>query len=230
MCICENYLLFLSTLSIHMILQVSVMTKLVPSPDWFIGLDSLDLCSQGAFVESVVTEVGTVNIRAVNGTSQISRSHVDISSSSEYDEPSTWPKSTLPSHSVIVCGHKWLWIYWLSITQHSHLSLSQHSIWWSYHYFIYPHNAVKIFSDSDSHVFLASASYLSLKAYRPLDWQGWVGAGVGWVSWGGWTSPDVSSPHLVLHHLHTLAPGHTAVLQCCSAAVSRTPVTHSRNI
>ena len=128
MCICENYLLFLSTLSIHMILQVSVMTKLVPSPDWFIGLDSLDLCSQGAFVESVVTEVGTENIRAVNGTSQISRSHVDISSSSAYDEPSTWPKSTLPSHSVIVCGHKWRWIYWLSITQHSHLSLSQHSI------------------------------------------------------------------------------------------------------
>ena len=64
------------------------MTKLVPSPDWFIGLDSLDLCSQGAFVESVVTEVGTANIRAVNGTSHISRSHVDISS--EYVEPGHW--------------------------------------------------------------------------------------------------------------------------------------------
>ena len=38
-------------------LQISVMTKLVPSPDWFIGLDSLDLCSQGSFVESVTTEV-----------------------------------------------------------------------------------------------------------------------------------------------------------------------------
>ena len=33
------------------------MTKLVPSPDWFIGLDSLDLCSQGSFVDSVITEV-----------------------------------------------------------------------------------------------------------------------------------------------------------------------------
>lgn len=33
------------------------MTKLVPSPDWFIGLDSLELCSQGSFVESVTTEV-----------------------------------------------------------------------------------------------------------------------------------------------------------------------------
>ena len=64
------------------------MTKLVPSPDWFIGLDSLDLCSRGAFVESVVTEVGTANIRAVNVTSQISRSHVDIPS--EYDEPGHW--------------------------------------------------------------------------------------------------------------------------------------------
>ena len=37
--------------------QISVMTKLVPSPDWFIGLDSLDLCSQGSFVDSVITEV-----------------------------------------------------------------------------------------------------------------------------------------------------------------------------
>ena len=40
-----------------MILQVSVMTKIVPSPDWFIGLDSLDLCSQGAFRQSVTTQV-----------------------------------------------------------------------------------------------------------------------------------------------------------------------------
>ena len=34
-----------------------MMTKIVPSPDWFVGLDSLDLCSQGAFVKSVITEV-----------------------------------------------------------------------------------------------------------------------------------------------------------------------------
>ena len=41
--------------------QISVMTKLVPSPDWFIGLDSLDLCSQGSFVDSVITEVSYSN-------------------------------------------------------------------------------------------------------------------------------------------------------------------------
>ena len=35
------------------------MTKLVPSPDWFVGLDSLELCSQGAFVDSVITEVSS---------------------------------------------------------------------------------------------------------------------------------------------------------------------------
>ena len=32
-------------------LQVSLMTKLVPSPDWFIGLDSLELCSNGSFLQ-----------------------------------------------------------------------------------------------------------------------------------------------------------------------------------
>ena len=30
------------------------MTKLVPSPDWFIGLDSLELCGPGGFLEEVL--------------------------------------------------------------------------------------------------------------------------------------------------------------------------------
>ena len=47
------------------------MTKLVPSPDWFIGLDSLDLCSQGAFVESVVTEVGLLMLELSTGLREI---------------------------------------------------------------------------------------------------------------------------------------------------------------
>ena len=38
-------------------LQVSVMSKLVPSPDWFVGLDGLDLCENGKFVDSVTVEV-----------------------------------------------------------------------------------------------------------------------------------------------------------------------------
>ena len=34
------------------------MTKMVPSPDWFIGLDSLNLCQGGHFVDSLTMEVG----------------------------------------------------------------------------------------------------------------------------------------------------------------------------
>ena len=62
----DNYSIYIYT-----ILQVSVMTKLVPSPDWFIGLDSLDLCSQGAFVESVVTEVGLLMLELSTGLREI---------------------------------------------------------------------------------------------------------------------------------------------------------------
>ena len=42
--------------------QVSAMTKIVPSPDWFVGLDSLQLCSDGHFIQSFATEVKTMNI------------------------------------------------------------------------------------------------------------------------------------------------------------------------
>ena len=40
-----------------MFLQVSVLTKIVPSPDWFIGLSSVELCNDGAFVKSHTEEV-----------------------------------------------------------------------------------------------------------------------------------------------------------------------------
>ena len=33
------------------------MSKLVPSPDWFVGLDSLDLCKNGHFVDKIQVEV-----------------------------------------------------------------------------------------------------------------------------------------------------------------------------
>ena len=35
------------------------MSKLVPSPDWFVGLDGLNLCENGKFVDSVTVEVHT---------------------------------------------------------------------------------------------------------------------------------------------------------------------------
>jgi hypothetical protein len=37
--------------------QVSLITKIVPSPDWFIGLDSLDLCREGEFIDQISLEV-----------------------------------------------------------------------------------------------------------------------------------------------------------------------------
>ena len=45
------------SISIPVSVQISLMTKLVPSPDWFIGLDSLELCQEGSFLESFTTEV-----------------------------------------------------------------------------------------------------------------------------------------------------------------------------
>ena len=38
--------------------QVSAITKIVPSPDWFVGLDNLQLCQEGSFIDSFTTEVG----------------------------------------------------------------------------------------------------------------------------------------------------------------------------
>ncbi len=40
-----------------MTVQVSLITKIVPSPDWFIGLDSLDLCREGEFIDQISLEV-----------------------------------------------------------------------------------------------------------------------------------------------------------------------------
>ena len=34
-------------------LQISLMSKLVPSPDWFIGVDSLDLCQDNRLADSI---------------------------------------------------------------------------------------------------------------------------------------------------------------------------------
>ena len=34
-----------------------MMSKLVPSPDWFVGVDSLNLCENGHFVETIKIEV-----------------------------------------------------------------------------------------------------------------------------------------------------------------------------
>ena len=40
-----------------------MMSKLVPSPDWFVGLDSLNLCENGHFIDSVTVEVSYLGSR-----------------------------------------------------------------------------------------------------------------------------------------------------------------------
>jgi hypothetical protein len=38
------------------------MSRIVPSPDWFIGIDSFDLCVNGNWLDSITIEVSeTVN-------------------------------------------------------------------------------------------------------------------------------------------------------------------------
>ena len=34
------------------------MTKIVPSPDWFVGLDGIELCKDGEFIDSISSKVG----------------------------------------------------------------------------------------------------------------------------------------------------------------------------
>lgn len=33
------------------------MSRIVPSPDWFIGVDSFDLCVNGNWIDSITIEV-----------------------------------------------------------------------------------------------------------------------------------------------------------------------------
>jgi len=47
--------------------KVSVMTKIVPSPDWFIGLDSVDLCREGAFTQEITIEGFPLDAGTDNG-------------------------------------------------------------------------------------------------------------------------------------------------------------------
>ena len=65
--------------------KVSIITMLAPSPDWFIGIDSLDLCNSGKWRESVnVTmlppwDAGTEDGTAFSTDNAATDPHVDIS-------------------------------------------------------------------------------------------------------------------------------------------------------
>lgn len=38
------------------------MSRMIPSPDWFIGIDSFDLCVNGNWLDSVTIEVSIIII------------------------------------------------------------------------------------------------------------------------------------------------------------------------
>ncbi|XP_046611216.1 spondin-2-like isoform X2 [Neodiprion virginianus] len=46
---------------------VSVISKIVPSPDWFVGLDSYELCSNGRWISNVSVQVGPFDAGTDNG-------------------------------------------------------------------------------------------------------------------------------------------------------------------
>lgn len=71
--------------------KISLMTKIVPSPDWFIGLDSLDLCSQGSFVDSVITEASPLDGGTDNGFTFTSPNWATEPQDSVFTITSTYP-------------------------------------------------------------------------------------------------------------------------------------------
>ncbi|XP_056642503.1 spondin-2 [Diorhabda sublineata] len=47
--------------------KVSLMSRIVPSPDWFIGIDSFDLCVNGNWLDSITIEVDPIDAGTDNG-------------------------------------------------------------------------------------------------------------------------------------------------------------------
>ena len=64
--------------------KVSIITMLAPSPDWFIGIDSVDLCNNGTWRESLnVTKLPPMDAGTEDGTAfstgnSATDPHVDI--------------------------------------------------------------------------------------------------------------------------------------------------------
>lgn len=47
--------------------RVSLLSKIVPSPDWFVGVDSFDLCEDGNWVDNVKIQVDPLDAGTDNG-------------------------------------------------------------------------------------------------------------------------------------------------------------------
>ena len=48
-------------------LKVSCLTAIVPSPDWFIGLSNVELCSNGKWAETLKIQVSAMDAGTDNG-------------------------------------------------------------------------------------------------------------------------------------------------------------------
>ena len=44
-----------------------MVARVVPSPDWFIGVDSFNLCVEGLWLESVIIEVRSTTAKPKSG-------------------------------------------------------------------------------------------------------------------------------------------------------------------
>ncbi|CAH1726796.1 spondin-2 isoform X1 [Aphis gossypii] len=47
--------------------RVSLMSRMIPSPDWFIGIDSFDLCVNGNWLDSITIEADPIDAGCDNG-------------------------------------------------------------------------------------------------------------------------------------------------------------------
>ncbi|XP_053684654.1 spondin-2 [Sabethes cyaneus] len=47
--------------------KVSFITKIIPSPDWFIGVDSFNLCSAGRWIDNVTLDLNPIDAGTSNG-------------------------------------------------------------------------------------------------------------------------------------------------------------------
>ena len=47
-------------------IQVSLISKMVPSPDWFIGVDSFNLCVNGKWLDAITIEVNFSPLIPIN--------------------------------------------------------------------------------------------------------------------------------------------------------------------
>lgn len=47
--------------------KVSIVSRIVPSPDWFIGVDAFDLCVDGKWLDSITIEADPVDAGTDNG-------------------------------------------------------------------------------------------------------------------------------------------------------------------